>query len=57
MPESNGGGLELVRLEMAALRLSTANDRVEAAGNVRVSTVPMGALGSPWQPFMDREYA
>nr|GMC69727.1 hypothetical protein Iba_chr03aCG9270 [Ipomoea batatas]GMC72109.1 hypothetical protein Iba_chr03bCG8460 [Ipomoea batatas] len=57
IPEWNGGGSELMRLEMAALRLSTANARLETAGKVRVSTVPMGALGSPWQPFMDREHA
>ena len=41
---------------MAELRVSIANAGDGTVGKVRVSMVPIGALGSPRQPFMDNEH-
>ena len=55
IPEVKGGGSDF-KWEMAELRVSRASDCVETPGNVRVWMVPMGLLGSPWQPFIDSEH-
>jgi hypothetical protein len=55
IPDVNGGGSDF-NLEMAELSLSTANAGDGTAGKARVSMVPIGALGSPWQPFMESEH-
>lgn len=40
---------------MAEVSVSMANAGDRTEEKVRVSMVPMGTLGSPWQPFMDNQ--
>jgi len=54
MPEEKDGGSDF-KSEMVELRQSMASNGVETGKRVRVSTVSMGSLGSPWQPFMDKD--
>lgn len=54
MPEEAPGGLAL-REAMVELRWSMAKDGVDATASVRVSTMPIGVLGSHSHPFIDME--
>lgn len=55
IPEVEEGGFAF-NSEMAELSLSRAKEGDGIAGNERVSMVPKGKWGSPWQPFMESEH-
>lgn len=54
IPEFKGDGSDF-NSDIAELSRSTANAGVKTAGKFRVSMVPTGRVGSPWQPFIDNE--